>query len=78
MALWYPTLWRRRRDDRRAGFSKTNARGPEETEETPPLLLAKGDSAIMKIFSICCVRDENDIIGETLEAANLERQDICV
>lgn len=23
----------------------------------------------MKIFSICCVRDENDIVGETLEAA---------
>ena len=23
----------------------------------------------MKIFSICCVRDENDIVGQTLEAA---------
>jgi hypothetical protein len=23
----------------------------------------------MKIFSICCIRDENDIVGETLEAA---------
>ena len=58
--------------------AESNARGPEEFEETPPLLLAKVCSGVMKIFSICCVRDENDIIGETLEAANLERQDICV
>jgi hypothetical protein len=26
-------------------------------------------NGFMKIFSICCVRDENDIVGETLEAA---------
>src|SRR5262245_50706558 len=24
---------------------------------------------VMRIFSICCVRDENDIVGETLKAA---------
>lgn len=33
------------------------------------MLPAKVYSGVMKIFSICCVRDENDIIGETLEAA---------
>jgi Glycosyl transferase family 2 len=30
---------------------------------------APNRSRAMKIFSICCVRDENDIVGETLEAA---------
>ena len=30
---------------------------------------APNRSGAMKIFSICCVRDENDIVGETLEAA---------
>ena len=30
---------------------------------------APNRSGAMKIFSICCVRDENDIVGETLEDA---------
>jgi len=36
----------------------------KSTSSTPP-----NYSGVMKIFSICCVRDENDIVGETLEAA---------